>query len=68
MGEDLKKIEASVKPGKRGALLKNKEEIKSLLEEEICARYYFQRGRFEKMALSDEQLSKAVSSELIKTE
>ncbi|MDX9781634.1 MAG: S41 family peptidase [Bacteroidales bacterium] len=68
LSDDLKRIEASVKPGKRGALLKNKEELKSLLEEEICARYYFQRGRFEKMALNDEQLRKAVSSELIKTE
>ena len=68
MGESLKRIEASVKPGKKGALMKNKEELKSLLEEEICARYYYQRGRFEKMSTNDEQLKKASSSELIKTE
>ncbi|MDD3273560.1 MAG: S41 family peptidase [Bacteroidales bacterium] len=67
-GDSIKDIESKVKLGKRGALIKNKEELKSLLEEEICSRYYFQRGRFEKMATNDEQLTKAVSVELIKTE
>ena len=66
--EALKELESRVKLNKRGALLKNRDEIKSLLEEEICTRYFYQWGRFEKMTMSDEQLKKAASAELIKTE
>ena len=61
-------MESRLKLNKRGALLKNRDEIKSLLEEEICTRYFYQWGRFEKMTMSDEQLKKAASAELIKTE
>lgn len=67
-GESLKELESKVKLGKSGALLKNKEEIKNLLEEEICSRYYYQRGRFEKMVMSDKQLEEAIKVELIKSE
>lgn len=67
-GDNLKELETRVKLSKRDALLKNRVELKALLEEEICARYHFQRGRFEKMTTNDEQLKRAASAELIKTE
>ncbi len=58
--ESVKAIEESVKNSKEGVFNKYKKEIKSLLEEEIVSRYYFQRGRVEKMILSDKQLLKAI--------
>lgn len=53
-------IESGVKNSKEIVFQKYKNEIKSLLEEEIVNRYYFQRGRVEKMILSDNQLLKAI--------
>lgn len=38
-----------------------KDEIKSLLEEEIVSRYYYQKGRIEKNMATDEDVAKAIS-------
>jgi len=63
--DDLTKLGEKIKPGKAEVLRKNKSEIKALLEEEISARYYFQRGRVESMIRNDEQLHKALNIKLI---
>ncbi|HCV16150.1 MAG TPA: peptidase S41, partial [Rikenellaceae bacterium] len=63
--EDLTKLGEKIKPGKAEVLRKNKSEIKALLEEEISARYYYQRGRVESMIRNDEQLHKALNIKLI---
>ncbi|MDO9680392.1 MAG: S41 family peptidase [Bacteroidales bacterium] len=63
--EDLTKLGEKIKPGKAEVLRKNKSEIKALLEEEISARYYYQRGRAESMIRNDEQLHKALNIKLI---
>ena len=62
----LKQLESKVKLGKSGAIRKNKDEIKTLLEEEIVSRYYFQRGRVESIIRNDKQLKEALGAELIK--
>jgi carboxyl-terminal processing protease len=41
-------------------LMKNKEEIKNLLEEEITSRYYFQNGRLESFIKSDTEVDEAL--------
>jgi carboxyl-terminal processing protease len=58
-------LEKRVKPGKREVLIRNKEEVKYLLEEEIVNRYYFQRGRVQSMLRNDDQVIKAISVKLI---
>jgi carboxyl-terminal processing protease len=63
--DDLTKLGEKIKPGKAEVLRKNKSEIKALLEEEISARYYYQRGRAESMIRNDEQLHKALNIKLI---
>jgi carboxyl-terminal processing protease len=46
---------------KQEDVLKNKEEIISLIEEEISARYFFQAGRIKKSLTHDLELEKAIS-------
>ncbi|EKD30810.1 MAG: hypothetical protein ACD_77C00476G0013 [uncultured bacterium] len=66
MDKDLKLIESKIKLGKSGSIRKNADEIKSLLEEEIVSRYYFQRGRIESIIRKDKQLKEAIVADLIK--
>lgn len=54
-----------VKLNKREVLMNGKDEIKSLLEEEICARYYFQRGRIASIIRNDSVLMKAATTTLV---
>lgn len=54
-----------VKLNKREVLMNGKDEIKSLLEEEICARYYFQRGRIASIIRIDSVLMKAATTTLV---
>lgn len=63
--DELSKLGEKIKPDKTEVLRRNKAEIKALLEEEISARYYFQKGRAESMVRNDEQLHKAYSIKLI---
>ena len=62
---EIEKLEKLVKLGKKDVLRKNAKEIKYLLEEEICNRYYFQRGRVESMLRNDPQLDVAVKTKLV---
>lgn len=62
---ELSALGERIKLGKADVLRKNKAEIKALLEEEILARYFYQRGRAESMLRNDDQLHKALSIKLI---
>ncbi len=55
--EDLK---AKVEANKKQDLTKYKKEIKEFLEEEIAARYQYQRGRLESSLRTDDELKEAV--------
>ena len=50
---------AKMKSNKQDDLNKHKSEIKEYLEEEIAARYYFQKGRIEYSLKNDEDLKEA---------
>lgn len=54
------KMKAQLKQDKQADLEKNKEEIISLLEEEIVKRYYFQRGRIEASFSHDLEINEAL--------
>jgi carboxyl-terminal processing protease len=45
---------------KQNDLMKEKEQIKSLLEEEIASRYYYNTGRIEASLKSDREIKKAI--------
>ncbi len=62
---ELDSLERKIKLSKESVLQKNKGEIKSLLEEEICNRYYYRRGRMESMIRNDAQLKDAIKSYLV---
>lgn len=65
MKAEIDSLEKKVKLGKAEVLLKNKKEIKSLLEEEICTRFYYQRGRIASIIRNDQILQKAATIKLI---
>ncbi|PUZ28141.1 peptidase S41 [Chitinophaga parva] len=54
-------LQAKMKHDKKQDLLKNKAEIKHLLEEEIVSRYYLQRGRIERGLAWDNDVKEAVT-------
>ena len=60
MKEEFDAMEKKVKMDKKAVLIANKDDIKAALEEEICVRYYFQRGSIESMLRNDKQLLKAI--------
>jgi carboxyl-terminal processing protease len=49
-----------LKAEKKDDLIKNKTEIKNYLEEEIIARYYFQKGTIEHSLKTDEDIKEAI--------
>jgi carboxyl-terminal processing protease len=55
------KMKAQLKQDKQADLDKNKEEIISLLEEEIVKRYHFQKGRIEASFAHDLEIKEALS-------
>jgi len=63
-GEDTEKeyaaLMAKVVPSKERDLEKFKSEIKTMLENEIVSRYYFQKGRAENSFKNDEYISKSL--------
>lgn len=63
--ETLEALEKKVKLGKAEVLIKNMKEIKPLLEEEICARFYFQKGRIASIIRNDDVLQKGATVKLI---
>lgn len=64
--QDLEAMKHTMQHDKEKDLIKEKEQIKSMLEEEIVSRYYLNTGRTESSFKSDNELKKAV--ELIKNE
>jgi carboxyl-terminal processing protease len=61
VAKEFDALQAKMKHDKKQDLLKNKLEIKRLLEEEIANRYYMQRGRIEKSLSSDNEVNEAVT-------
>lgn len=58
---EFKALQAKVSHDKKQDLMKNKAEIKRLLENEIISRYYYQRGRIALGLRDDQSFDKAVS-------
>ncbi len=59
IAKELETLETKMKHDKKQDLLKNKTEIKRLLEEEIVNRYYLQRGRIIKSLEWDNEVNTA---------
>jgi carboxyl-terminal processing protease len=59
MVKQLREVKATSDGNRAKDLLRHKEEIKNLLEDEICSMYYYQQGRIRSMLRSDEQLKRA---------
>jgi carboxyl-terminal processing protease len=57
---DLANLKTKITHDKQQDLLKNKDEIKKLLESEIVSRYYFMKGRIEQSFRYDNDLEKAI--------
>ncbi|PSL48984.1 S41A family C-terminal processing peptidase-3 [Chitinophaga niastensis] len=60
IAKELETVETKMKHDKKQDLLKNKTEIKRLLEEEIINRYYLQKGRIAKSLAWDSEVNTAV--------
>ncbi|PUZ21260.1 C-terminal processing peptidase-3. Serine peptidase. MEROPS family S41A [Chitinophaga costaii] len=58
---EYQSLQQKMKHDKKQDLLKNKTEIRHLLEEEIVSRYYLQRGRIEKGLAWDNDVKEAVA-------
>jgi len=58
---EFRALAAKVSHDKKQDLLKNKTEIKRLLENEIISRYYFQRGRIAQGLRGDPNFDKAIA-------
>ncbi|HET7819869.1 MAG TPA: S41 family peptidase [Bacteroidia bacterium] len=56
----FEELQAKVEANKKQDLTKYKKEIKEFLEEEIAARYQYQRGRLESSLRTDDELKEAV--------
>jgi carboxyl-terminal processing protease len=61
VSKEFEALQQKMKHDKKQDLLKNKTEIKRLLEEEIVNRYYLQKGRIEKSLAWDNEVNEAVS-------
>lgn len=53
-------LKAKIEANKKDDLAKYKSEIKDLLEQEIAARYYFQKGRLESSLRNDSEVKEAI--------
>ncbi len=58
--QDYESLRAKLLHDKNADLLKFEQEIKDILEEEIIARYYYQKGRIEKSLIKDPEVAKAI--------
>ncbi len=58
--EDYDHLQSEMKHDKENDLVKFKDEIKGLLEEEISMRYYYQNGRIEASLKDDPEVAKAI--------
>jgi carboxyl-terminal processing protease len=60
VSKEFDALQAKMKHDKKQDLLKNKTEIRRLLEEEITNRYYMQKGRIAQSLVSDNEVAEAV--------
>lgn len=60
VAKEFEVLQQKMKHDKKQDLLKNKQEIKRLLEEEIVNRYYLQKGRIEKGLAWDDDVTAAI--------
>ncbi|MBL7766782.1 MAG: S41 family peptidase [Chitinophagaceae bacterium] len=58
--KDFETLQHTLSHDKMQDLLKNKKEIKRLLQDEIITRYYFQRGRLQNQLMDDDELKEAI--------
>ena len=63
---DFKEMSAKLEHDKKNDLMKEKESIKSILEQEICAHYYMNSGRIEATIKEDKEVAAAI--DLLKNE
>jgi carboxyl-terminal processing protease len=63
--DDLKdaytKITSDIDEAKKNDLIKNKDEIKELLEEEIASRYYYDKGRIQVELKNDKEAQRGIA-------
>jgi carboxyl-terminal processing protease len=62
MKDQFELLKKSMMHDKKADLVKNKEEIKELLQDEIVSRYYFQKGRIEASFAYDPEVIKAIEA------
>ena len=60
MKGEFANLQSKVAHDKQQDLLKHKDEVKRLLENEIVSRYYYMRGRIEQSLRTDNDLARAV--------
>jgi carboxyl-terminal processing protease len=58
--EALETLQATINRNKREKLLLFRQELQPLLEDEICARYYYEEGRFRSLLRHDKQAAAAM--------
>lgn len=58
--KDYEVLEKSVAKDKKQDLIKHRDEVKQVLQEEIVSRYYFLRGRLKNQLATDEEVKQAV--------
>jgi carboxyl-terminal processing protease len=61
VAKEFDALQQKIRHDKKQDLLKNKTEIKRLLEEEIVNRYYLQKGRIERSLAWDSEVNEAVT-------
>ncbi len=59
--DDIEKLQNKLKEDRQKDLDKNEKDIRDLLEEEICSRFYYQKGRIQSFLSHDEEIKKAIS-------
>jgi len=55
------KITTDITEAKKNDLIKNKDEVKDLLEEEIASRYYYDKGRIQSGLKNDKEAQKGIA-------
>lgn len=58
--DDFIRLQSEMNHDKEKDLIKNKDEIHDILEQEIAARYYYQNGRIEASLKDDDEVKKAI--------
>lgn len=58
--DDFNRLQSEMNHDKQKDLVKNKDEIRNILEQEIAVRYYYQNGRIEASLKDDNEVKKAM--------